>query len=156
MKISTTPTNHLLVRAYTCSDWDDCDFAVISCDHAWRERMVSRLEAAGGFKPDESFLSFHYIDNSVEFYVSQDETFFDGLPESGAPLFIEPEKDEETSFKTPETYMDSGRLVIDRNGSAHYARYAKYTGDEFFTDSFSLPDILALFAGEPSTPLLLP
>lgn len=71
-------------------------------------------------------------------------------------MFLEPEKDEETSFKTPGTYMDSGRIVIDRNGSAHYARYAKYTGDEFFTDSFLLPDILALFAGEPSTPLLLP
>lgn len=142
MKISTTPTNHLLIRAYTCSDWDDCDYAVINCDRAWRERMASRLEAAARFNPDGSFLSFHYTDQSARFYISREENFFDELPENGVPLFIELEEGEEASFKTPGTCMDGGRIVIHRNGRAYYVRHAENTRDEFFTGSFSVPDIL--------------
>jgi len=146
MKISSTPTGHILVRAHTCSDWDDCDFAVFCCDGAWHERMSARLEAINSFHPEHDFLSFNYVDNSVEFYVSQEEPAHQ-LIENELPLFIEFDEGEEEALKTPETYMDNGCIAIHRDGTARYMKYGKYTHDEFFTETFSLPDILEQYAG---------
>lgn len=148
MNISPTPTGHILIKAHTCSDWDDCDFAVIACDTAWQERMASRLEATGCFHPGEGFLSFRYVDHGAEFYISPGEEFPDGLPEDDRPVFVEFETGERESFQTPVTGMDDGRIVIYRDGSAMYVKHGKYTADEFFTECFSLPDILERCAAE--------
>ena len=39
MNISKIPTTHLLVRAYTNSEWDSCDFALITLTEQWLEKV---------------------------------------------------------------------------------------------------------------------
>ena len=146
MKISSVPTDYILISAHTCSDWDDCDFAVIHCDGAWRKRISARLKDTASFHADPGFLSFNYLDNSVEFYVSREE-LPGQLTESDGPVFVEFDEGGEEALTHPETYMDSGRIAIYRDGTACYMKYGKYTNDEFSTEAFSLPDILEQYAG---------
>lgn len=73
MKLSSTPTEYILVRANSQSEWDCCDFAIITCDDSWKEAIKKKLEAAKSFKAPDSFISFKFYDNSVDFYQSKDE-----------------------------------------------------------------------------------
>lgn len=56
MKLSSTPTEYILVRANSQSEWDCCDFAIITCDNYWKEAIKKRLEAAKTFDAPDSFI----------------------------------------------------------------------------------------------------
>ena len=52
MNISKTPTTHLLVRAYTNSEWDNCDFALISLTEQWLEKVKKVAQQVVTLKSD--------------------------------------------------------------------------------------------------------
>ncbi|HCO68752.1 MAG TPA: hypothetical protein DIT04_13485 [Dysgonomonas sp.] len=132
MKISSIPTKHILVKANCQSEWDNCDFALITCDDYWKKEFKKKLEAIGSFHAPDSFLSFKFLDCSVEFYQSTEEET-ETLPEGKDWEFVNLEDGEEDLFAKPENQLDSGLLILYKNGSGFYQTYGKYSGEEYYT-----------------------
>jgi hypothetical protein len=130
MKISSTPTKHILVRASSQSEWDSCDFALITCDDYWKKEFKKKLEAITPFNAPDSFMSFKFRDCSVEFYQSKEEVEI--LPEEEW-CFVTLEEGEEESFDKPENHLDTGLLILYKDGTGFYQAYGKHTSEEFYT-----------------------
>ena len=43
MKLSDKTTAHILVKANTNSEWDNCEFAIIHLSEEWKKEQVKRL-----------------------------------------------------------------------------------------------------------------
>lgn len=143
MKISDKPTEHILIKARTDSEWDCCEFALIHLSEGWKRQQAKRLEAVKPFKNDYSFLSMKFYNTSVDFYQSGD----DGNPDIEELLadkdwaFVEIDEDEQDELTPPESRLDCYTLEIYRDGNAIYKAYSKYTNDEFWTNEFSLQQL---------------
>jgi len=104
MKISTKPTEHILVRANCQSEWDCCDFALITCDNHWKDGIRSRLKAIDTFDAPDNFISFRFYDNSVEFYQSGDNEV--GILSEGKEWdFVILDEEDKDSFDKPENRL---------------------------------------------------
>ena len=57
MNISKTPTTHLLVRAYTNSEWDSCDFALSPLPSKWLEKVKKVAQQVVTLKSDPDFVN---------------------------------------------------------------------------------------------------
>ncbi|WP_289014100.1 hypothetical protein [uncultured Capnocytophaga sp.] len=55
MNISKISTTHLLVRAYTNSDWDSCHFALITLTEQWLEKVKKVAQQVATLKSDRPF-----------------------------------------------------------------------------------------------------
>ncbi|GAB6120022.1 hypothetical protein [Dysgonomonas termitidis] len=141
MELSSKPTKHILVKANCQSEWDCCDFAVITCDDSWKKGLRKKLDAIGAFNAPDSFISFRFYDSSVEFYQSKDDEA-ELLSGEKEWEFVTLNEDEEESFEKPETRLEQGLLVLYKDGSGFYKAYGKYTGEEFYTAIFPIGKIL--------------
>ncbi|MDR2882909.1 MAG: hypothetical protein LBU98_03940 [Alistipes sp.] len=142
MKLSEQPANHILVKAYTNSEWDSCDFAIVSCDESWRERMTKRLDAVMSFRDATDFLSLNYWDGSAEFYADNDDKIVKVLPDGREWGFVELENGEEETFDTPENRLDCRKMVIYPGGCGRYQACGKHSGEEFYTVEFPIGEII--------------
>jgi hypothetical protein len=142
MKISQQPTGHILVKANTNSEWDDCDFAIIDCGGDWAEKMKKRLTDVRGYKDDLDFLSSRYYDTAASFYVSDEDESDDILPEGRNWAFVDLEEGEENNFKEPENRLSGYSLVLFKSCWGIYKVNGKHTGEEFFTEELPLEEIL--------------
>lgn len=144
MNISDKPTNRILVRARTDSEWDSCDFAIISLSEGWRKTQLERLEAIEPFANDLSFLSLHFFDGAADFYQPGD----DGLPDIGELLgnnewaFVELTQEEQDNLTPPESGLNCYKMVLYKDGEAKYTAYGKHTSEEFWTTELPLRKIL--------------
>lgn len=142
MKTSDKPTAHLLVKAGTNSQWDTCEFAIVYLSQQWKKEQAQRLESIQPFKNDFNLLGVHYYDTDVNFHLTDAE----GQPDlehllAGLDMaFVE--LDDEDIFLNPENSLDCYRLIIHTDGTARYMAYGKHTGEEFFTENFSLIQLL--------------
>lgn len=152
MKISQQPTTHILVKATCQSEWDNCDFAVITCSSGWIEQIKKRLNAVALHSDDMNFASLHYYDGSAEFYVSKESAVEELLseikPEKGW-VFIELEKNEEDEFDIPENCLDCRMQVLYKDGIARYKAHGKHTGEEFCTECFQISEIIEYMLTNP-------
>jgi hypothetical protein len=141
MELSSKPTKRILVKANCQSEWDCCDFAIITCDDYWKKEFKKKLEAIETFNAPDSFISFRFRDYSVEFYQSKEEEteILSGEKEWG---FVTLDEGEENSFDKPETYLDPGLLILYKDGSGFYKAHGKYTNEEFYTDIIPLKAIV--------------
>ena len=73
MNISKTPTTHLLVRAYTNSEWDSCDFALISLTKQWLEKVKNVAQQVSTLKSDPDFVNLSFYEARTDFYTLSDE-----------------------------------------------------------------------------------
>lgn len=144
MKQSDKPTVFLLIKAYTGSEWDTCDFAIIHLSEDWKKEQVKRLEAVKPFADDYNFQSLNYYDTSVDFYRvdENDQPDFETLLAEKEWVFVELDEGEQNSFAVPENRLDCYRLVVYKNGTAMYKAYGKHTSEEFWTEEFSLKQII--------------
>lgn len=143
MKLSEKPTNHLLIKAYTNSEWDCCDFALINLSGEWKERQAARLQAVKPYEEDYSFQSMNYYDGSADFYqCGADGEDMKALLGDKVWAFVELDKNETEKLVPPESRLDCYKIVIYRDGSARYEAYGKHTSEEFWTDEFSLQFLL--------------
>lgn len=140
MKLSSTPTNYILVKADSQSEWDQCDFALITCDNNWKEAIKKKLEAIGSFDAPDGFLSFRFYDNYVEFYQSKDEEA-EILPEEEW-CFVTLEGEEKDSLEKPESRLEPGSLILYKDGTGFYKTYGKHTNEEFYTAELPFGKIL--------------
>lgn len=141
MKISQKPTNHILVRADTSSESDQCDFALIACSDRWEKSIVNRLVAAESFESPGGFISFRYRDNTPDFYVSPNAEA-DLLPEGTDWAFVTLEESEEESFARPNSDLEAASLILYCGETGYYQTCGKHNGEEFYTADLPLADIL--------------
>lgn len=143
MKVSDKPTGHILVRAHSNSEWDSCEFAIVSISEKWKEEQLKRLEIIKPFEEDYVFQSLNFYDYSVNFY----QTGEGGLPDLDELLagkdwtFIELSEEEPDNLTPPESSLDCYRLAIYRDGDAKYKAYGKYTDEEFWTENLPLQQL---------------
>ena len=132
MNISDKPTNRILVRARTDSEWDSCDFAIITLSEGWRKTQLERLKAIAPFANDHAFLSLHFFDGAADFYQSGD----DGLPNIDELLgdnewaFVELTQEEHDNLIPPESALDCYEIVLYKDGDAKYTAYGQSTSEE--------------------------
>lgn len=144
MKISDKPTADILIKARTDSEWDSCDFALVHISDEWKKLQAERLEAVKPFKDDYNFQSMRFYSYSAEFYQSGG----DEMPDVEELLgdkdwsFVELDEDEQDKFTSPENRLDFYKIVIHRDGDARYEAFGKHTNEEFWTNEFSLPQLI--------------
>lgn len=145
MKISDKPTKYILIKANTDSEWDCCDFALIYLSEEWKKLQAERLEAVKPFADNYSFSSINFYDSSVNFFQTGDdeEPDMEKLLGDKDWTFVELDDDDETDRLTsPENRLECYKLVIYRDENARYEAYSKYTNEEFWTNDFSLRQLI--------------
>ena len=140
MKISKTPTSYILVKAYTGSEWDTCDYAIIQIDEEWKAISKQRLNDVQHFKGNQSFYCHVYWDSPVGYFCDNEELNYQKAIEKAEKgfLYLSIESDEIEALVTPESALDTHMLKITKEGHCNFKAYGKHTGEEFWTESFSL------------------
>ena len=128
MNISKTPTTHLLVRAYTNSDWDSCDFALITPTEQWFEKVKKAAQQVSTLKSDPDFVNLSFYEARTDFYTLSDE-----------------EQPDLASFNTPESRLDIYRSVFTRYDDFYIKAYGKYSSDEYWTDDIRFDELFKTF-----------
>ncbi|MDY3362799.1 hypothetical protein JSO61_003030 [Riemerella anatipestifer] len=149
MKKSHTPTRHILVRAYTGSEWDSCDFAIITISQGWKEQQAQRLKVLDNIENDDCFLSVNYRDTFVDFYkttqpklTEEPTSNLESLLGDTDWTFVELGHKEQEQFSAPQSTLNCYRLKLDRYGNIYYTAHGKHTGEEFWTAEMELTKIL--------------
>ena len=144
MKITSNITDYILVKAYTDSDWDECHFAIIHCTKEWKERMKQRLQTVQSIENEIGFASLNFYDTSVDFYCADENTQseIDQILGEKDWAFVKLDENEHETFLVPENRLGTYRLSFYRNGTAIYSAHGKNTGEEFYTEEFSVSEIL--------------
>jgi hypothetical protein len=141
-------TNHLLVKASTDSDWDDCTFAIIYCTKHWLRLLAKRSSSRIPFEADGAFYSLTYWDNHVDFFVHIDNGEEDSL--SGSDLLPEDEKwafvilteKEVGRFKRPQNKIRAHQLKITMDGCAQFKAWGEDAKEIFYTEKFSIDSLI--------------
>ena len=140
MKTSLTPTEYLLIKAMTNSEWDDCDFAIIHITDDWKQTQKKRLEAVKPLENDYDLKWLNYTDTNIEFFKFSEEHY----PEiqkwlsERSRIFIELEKDDLKRLLQPENSLNCYQMQVYKNGNTIYNAFGKHTIEEFWTEEFSL------------------
>lgn len=143
MKISDKLTGYVLLRAGTNSEWDNCGFAIIQFSKQWKKEQEKRLKVVKPFVGDSYFQSLNYYDTAVDFFRADEDDHPDieNLLADKQWAFVELKEDEQNTFAVPENRLNCYRLVVFKTGTAMYTAYGKYTGEEFWTEEFSLTQL---------------
>ncbi|MCT4319254.1 hypothetical protein SAMN05421856_11027 [Chryseobacterium taichungense] len=139
MKTSLQPTEYLLIKAMTDSEWDDCGFAIIRISEEWKMTQKKRLEAVKAVENDQDLKWLNYNDTDVEFFRFSDQyPEMEELLSERNRIFIELETDDLKKLLQPENNLNCYQMQVFKNGNAIYNAFGKHTGDEFYTEEFSL------------------
>ena len=151
MKASETATRYVLIGAQTNSEWDGCDFAIITITEEWKEQQRERLQLVRPFQGDNCFQSLVYYDTAVGFFRTDDDDQpgLENLLEEKQWVYVELTEEELGKLTVPENRLDCHRLLIRADGTAYYKAYGKHTSEEFWTENFSL-DVLCKLSEQPA------
>lgn len=142
MKTTSQTTEYILLKAYTNSDWDECHFALIHYSKEWKETLEQRLKTLQFVENEYGFSTINYYDTSVDFYRANEEEEINDLLQDKNWAFVELKDGEQETFLSPENCLDTYHLRIYRHGIAMFSAYGKHTGEEFWTEDFSIPEII--------------
>jgi hypothetical protein len=147
MKISTTPTNYIVIKAHTASEWDGCDFAIVMLSEHYLSLLEQRINKAAMFTDELSFNHLSYWDSPDGWFVGDDTEDHWRVLHSieGSWAFVELDEDAIEKFVKPEQVVDSGSIRIDKDGSLRFVAYGKHTSEEFWTESIDGLDLLKRF-----------
>jgi hypothetical protein len=143
MKISNIPTEYLFIKAMTNSEWDNCSFAVIHITEEWKQCQKKRLKAVTNFENDNDFKWLNYSDTTVDFY----KFSYEGKSEikhwlfENDCFFAEVSFEEIQKLSVPDNNLNCYQMQVFNNGNAIYNAFGKHTGEEFWTDQFSLNEL---------------
>lgn len=142
MKTTEKATDKILVKAYTDSEWDKCNFAIIKIDNQWKDAMLKREENTNTISAsDKSFAYTRYYDTSISFYHKDDEWLNDILG-SACWSYVELDDDEEKELSIPENRLIAYCVSMFSNGVLMYTAFGKHTNEEFFTEEVCLSDLI--------------
>jgi hypothetical protein len=141
MKQSKTPTPFIMVRAYTISEWDNCDFVILEITDNWLVTLQERAAKLELFKQDTDFEAAGWFDWPLGFFVDPPEELAEVLSEEGW-LFIETTDDEINKLARPENALDLHQIRIYAGGTFQYVANGKYSGEGFYTENISIEQLL--------------
>lgn len=135
MKITTNFTNHILVRAYTTSEWDICNFAIIDVDNHLIDVLSKGQNAVQKIHADDNLLYIAYCNRSINFYVAKDDFNLDQFLGDESWSFVEFEENEtcEQLFEVLQNKFDLYILKVYGNNQVCWSVWDKYTNEEFYT-----------------------
>lgn len=146
MKKSAQPMEYVFIRAYTGSEWDYCDFAIIRLTDEWRNEMGKRLALLEPFKADNSFYSLNYGDWPEGFYqniIEDEEDIMDVLLSDGGDwTFITIGEDELQMLPKPANALGGATLVLNKDGTANFTASGKHTDENFWTADFEVEKLI--------------
>lgn len=144
MKISETPTDKIIVKAYTNSEWDKCEFAVITLKEGFFEWLQKSVQLATSIAlQDRNFYEISFIEDFIEnksitnFYILNEEekpdlSFLEENDKGWA--FVELSEEEESAFLEPENRIICKKIIFDKYGYFYVKAFGKYSEDEFYTE----------------------
>lgn len=137
-------SEYILIRAFTDSEWDNCDFAVIHTTAIWKKTLKERIGKAAAFKEDTNFYHLSYWGSPEGFYKDpEDETqWADAILQQDDWCFIELEEGTLDKLLIPENKLGVYQMIVDKNGAVYYKAYGEYSGEEFYTAEFTAADLL--------------
>jgi hypothetical protein len=144
MQLSTTATAYILLNAYTNSEWDECNFAIVQVTPKQKRAWARRLEVVEHLKDDWNFQSLNYYDTAVNFYRidKNEQPNIDKFLAEKQWVYVTLDKDERQTFAAPESRLGCCKFVILSNGNAYYQAHGKHTGEEFYSEEFSLHQLI--------------
>lgn len=137
-------SKYIIAKAFTQSEWDGVDFAVIELTdgHLKFIREIRETIQKMGFKIGDGFLNIIFSGDNADFYYSEDELPEDLQPEEGKPLIATVEDpDIFKNLTRPEQDIRYGQLKFDEDG-VQYVGYGKHTDEEFWIDRIPYDVIL--------------
>ena len=145
MKTSEKPTPYIYIRAYTKSEWDSCDFAIIKISKTWLELLKERLELIEPFQDRLDFYSHEYWDAPYGYFVNaDDDEYFKTILEniSFDWTYIALNAMDLERLKRPEAKLATHQLVVTGDGYAHFTAIGKNSDEDYWTAEFSINDLL--------------
>ena len=142
MKRTDKPTEYILLRGETSSEFDGCDFAIFKITEAWVIKMIDRLQLLRFFKSDRDFSHIAYSETVEGFYTYPVEMTEGLLTGAEAWCFIDIAPDELQNIEEVNSELCGYELVIDSDGYASYRAYAEQNNDSFYTHDFKITSIL--------------
>ncbi|MBT2559863.1 hypothetical protein J7E50_18240 [Pedobacter sp. ISL-68] len=146
MKSSDKPTEYLMLKAKTDSEWDECDYAIIRITENWREQMQTRLDAIAPFSGAHNGLCT--MDYFAEVYFYKDDNDIDSMELLGEQhwSFVIPNKKDIKFLSANENRTTGCMLEIATDGWANYSTH-RLQDEESWTVDFSIAEVLQLFDG---------
>nr|DAF03237.1 MAG TPA: hypothetical protein [Caudoviricetes sp.] len=146
---------YIIVKAFTDSDWDTCDYALIKIDGNTIGRIQEQQKAIGNLMKDSrgimnSFCKMCFYTSIVEFYCFDEEVITEDENNLEKPYIIDLSEEQLQKLLTPEARLELYKYELYSYNSLRFTAYGKYSGDEFYTDDF---DIVSLIKDEAKKPL---
>lgn len=144
MKVAETSTEFILLKAYTNSDWDTCEFAIVKISETWKKEWQKRLKLVEFIDDMPYFVSVLFQEYNVNFYaINEDDTpYIDTLLGNKNWQFVALEENETYKFNTPTSTLNLYQMVVCKAGYAYFQAFGKHTGEEFYTDDFNLNELI--------------
>lgn len=144
MEKSVNPSNHILIKSWTTSDWDQVDFALVELSESFREVLAQRLATAQLFTSDNSFHNLSYWDSPVGYYCNSLNRLHsdDVIPEGEDWTYITLSPEEEEALPKPENQLEGHQMIVTKRGYAYFKALSKHSSEEYLTESFSINELL--------------
>ncbi|MHA4895779.1 hypothetical protein ACXZ1K_13580 [Pedobacter sp. PWIIR3] len=143
MKKSDKPTPYILVKAYTTSEWDTCDFAIVHITEEWKTDMAKRVKLLEPLTEINDFFNVSFWDAPEGFFLyppkSKVASF---LPREEDWCYIVTDENEIERLTIPENRLDGEQLILLHKNAAYYKGYGKHTSEEFCTAELNVTDII--------------
>lgn len=148
MQRSATATGYIIIKAECNSEWDTCEFAILSITAEWNEALSQRIKTLEQFKQDESFVHLSFWEKQVGFYKQH---YDDGdthivvaevLGNCEDWAFVTIEGGELSLLPVPESKLRAHQLIISWDGTIRFKAYGKHTGEEFWTNDIDITGLL--------------
>ena len=146
---------YIIVKAFTDSDWDYCDYALIKIDGNTIGRIQEQQKAIGNLMKDSrgimnSFCKMCFYTSIVDFYCFDEEVITEDEINLEKPYIIDLSEEQLQKLIVPEARLELYKYELYSYNSLRFTAYGKYSGDEFYTDDF---DIVSLIKDEAKKPL---
>lgn len=146
---------YIIVKSFTDSDWDTCDYALIKIDGNTIGRIQEQQKTIGNMMKDSrgimnSFCKMCFYTSIVEFYCFDEEVITEEETNLEKPYIIDLSEEQLQKLIVPEARLELYKYELYSYNSLRFTAYGKYSGDEFYTDDF---DIVSLIKDETKKPL---
>ena len=126
------------------SDCSNFGFAIIHITEEWKNTQKKRLEAVKFVESDHDLKWLNYADTNVEFFIFSQEHYpeIEQWLEEKSNVYIGLHKEEMKRLITHPNRPHNYQMQVFKNGNAIYNSFGKYVEEEFWTEEFSLEELI--------------
>lgn len=144
MTRSNTPTDYILLPAYTDSEIETCKFVIVYVSPSYKAELTTRLALLQPLKADPYLSGLSFWDGSAAYYTGYGEGNESILGENDAWVYVNLTAQELEELPVPEHRLDTFELKLTPGGFAYFSAFAKYTSEEFWSGQFSIAELCGL------------